>query len=107
MIVCSECGRAISDKAALCVGCGAPVERPIVARVPEAPARPAPLNAVATIRQLVLAVAITVAGVVAAMRAERLPGSGRLLSLAAALLLIVGISWALVSAVRLLAGSKP
>ena len=25
LIACSECGRAVSDKAAVCVGCGAPL----------------------------------------------------------------------------------
>jgi len=25
LIACSECGRAVSDKAAVCIGCGAPL----------------------------------------------------------------------------------
>lgn len=36
LIQCEECGRQISDRAAACPGCGAPVQ-PMVAQEPEAP----------------------------------------------------------------------
>lgn len=36
LVTCEECGRAVSDKAAACVGCGAPI---VQAAPPPAPAR--------------------------------------------------------------------
>jgi predicted amidophosphoribosyltransferase len=37
LIECSECGREISDKAAACPGCGAPVEKATQATEPDDP----------------------------------------------------------------------
>lgn len=38
LIQCSECGREVSDKAAACPGCGAPIAAPAASPAPAAPA---------------------------------------------------------------------
>jgi hypothetical protein len=104
MIVCGECGRAVSSKAAACVGCGAPIEiAPGINPVQRA-GKPTPLNSRTVRRHLYLAIATLLLGVAAAVVADRAHGPGRGLSLAAALLLIVGIAWTLVGIVRLWTG---
>jgi hypothetical protein len=47
LVKCSECGREISDKAAACVGCGAPVDgaKPAAAKPAQRPTAPAPARA--------------------------------------------------------------
>lgn len=37
LIQCSECGREVSDKAAACPGCGAPIAAPAASPAPAAP----------------------------------------------------------------------
>jgi hypothetical protein len=104
MIVCGECGRAVSSKAAACVGCGAPIEiAPGINLVPET-GKPKPLNSKTVKRHLLLAVATLLLGVAAAVVADRVHARGSGLSLAAALLLILGITWTLVGIVRLWTG---
>jgi hypothetical protein len=106
MIVCSECGRAVSDKAAACIGCGAPIASPSqIDWVPRA-ARVKP----ATLKQLrlhLLGGSVTLGlGLCAALATDSLPGSG-VDKLAGALLLIAGIAWTLVTLVRLWAFERP
>lgn len=107
MIVCNECGRAVSNKATACVGCGAPIASPseieMVAR--DKPAKPPTLG---TLKRHLLGGSITLAlGLFAAMAADRLQSSNRIDQLIAALLLIAGISWTLVTLVRLWSFRRP
>lgn len=101
MIVCSECGRAISNKANACVGCGAPIASASeIEMIPRnKPIKPPTLSG---LKRHLLGGSITLAlGLFAAMAADRLQSSNRLDQLIAALLLIAGISWTLVTLVRL------
>jgi hypothetical protein len=107
MIVCSECGRAVSNKATACVGCGAPISSPseieMVAR--NKPVKPPTLGA---LKRHLIGGAITLAlGLFAAMAADRMQSSNRIDQLIAALLLIAGISWTLVTLVRLWSFKRP
>jgi hypothetical protein len=103
IIKCSECGRAISDKAAACVGCGAPLGAggppPAFNREPvytdTAPMTPAQLR-----WRLALSSLTLVLGVIAADAASRHPGGGPVARTLSALLLIVGLCWFIVAAVQ-------
>ncbi len=114
MILCDECGRAVSDKAAACVGCGAPIasRAPLQpSRAPQRVARPAipsvPASARLIRRNLALALATLALGLAASSLAERTHGAGRLPVLAAALLLIAGLAGTLVWLVRWWAEREP
>jgi hypothetical protein len=101
MIACGECGRAVSSKARACIHCGAPIApnaemQPIIK---SAPAKPLTLGRVR--RDLKLSSATLLLGLFAAILVDRIPGANRVWSLIAALLLIAGISWTLVTLVRL------
>ena len=78
MMTCSECGRAVSSKAAACVGCGAPIEPPAGLAMARTPPPTPP-----SVRDL-----------------------RRHLALAVAALLIAGICWTLVTLVRLWAAKR-
>jgi hypothetical protein len=103
IIKCSECGRAISDKAAACVGCGAPVGAagppPAFNREPvyadNVPLSPAQLR-----WRLALSTLTLVLGVVAADAAGRHPAGAQVARTLAALLLIVGLCWFIVALVQ-------
>jgi hypothetical protein len=99
MITCSECGRAISNKAASCIGCGAPVATPELGYGVVAP--PAPLPMRTLWRHLLLSAGLSLLGLGLAVIADHRPDSGRWLALIAALLLIGGICWLIVTLVRL------
>ena len=99
IINCSECGRAVSDKAPACIGCGAPLapqdppsafnRAPIYTITP--PPTPAQLR-----WRLALSSLTLVLGVIASDAAGR-HGGGRLAATLAALLLIVGLCWFMVA----------
>ncbi len=103
IINCSECGRAVSDKAQACVGCGAPLARedprsafnrePVYTVTP--PLTPAQLR-----WRLALSSLTLVLGVIAADAAGRHGGGSRLAATLAALLLIVGLCWFMVAALQ-------
>jgi len=103
IIKCSECGRAISDRAAACVGCGAPIAAagppPAFNREPvytdTAPLTPAQLR-----WRLALSTLTLVLGVIAADTAGRHPGGGQVARTLSALLLIVGLCWFIVAMVQ-------
>jgi hypothetical protein len=102
IINCSECGRAVSDKAPACIGCGAPLVRedppsafnrePIYTISP--PPTPAQLRWRLGLSSLTL-----VLGVIASDAAGRHRG-GRLAATLAALLLIVGLCWFMVAVLQ-------
>jgi hypothetical protein len=103
IITCSECGRAISDKAAACVGCGAPLaasEPPSAFNREPVYTLSAPLTPAQLRWRLALATLTLVLGVIAADAAARhVPGSQLAKSLSA-LLLIVGLCWFIVAVVQ-------
>jgi len=101
IIKCSECGRAVSDRAPACIGCGAPISAPqsafnlVPARSAGAKLTPSQLR-----WRLALASLTLVLGVMAADAASRWPRGGRLASTLAALLLISGLCWFIIALVQ-------
>ena len=97
LITCGECGRAVSNKAAACIGCGAPIgDLPGVNLVPKRSA-PAPLSTKQIKRRAVLFLSMFVVGVVWASLAEHGQEHRRLWVFIAALLIIGGLSGLLVA----------
>jgi hypothetical protein len=106
MIKCSECGRAISDKADACVGCGAPISHsPDIDMAPKADKSPPP-TAQQIKRRAIWFLAMFVIGVVWAKFAERGHDGSRFPVLIAALLIIAGLSGLLVSLVHAVTSRK-
>ena len=96
LIACSECGRAVSDKATTCVGCGAPLSNsPGINLVPPRSTTPPPTRAQIK-RRVPIAVVVLALGVGLAVFANRPVVGAKLASFAAALLIIAGLSWLLV-----------
>jgi len=99
LIACSECGRAVSDKAAACIGCGAPLTTSSSSSglnlVPERPTSPPPTREQIK-RRTLLALSMLVLGVIWASFLDHRAGSGRLAAFLAALLIIGGLCWCLV-----------
>jgi uncharacterized membrane protein YvbJ len=96
LIACSECGRAVSNKAAVCIGCGAPLttsSSPIdlVAKRSNAP----PPTRAQIKRRALLSLSILALGLIWAVFLEHRP-SNRLALFMAALLIIGGLSWFMV-----------
>lgn len=105
LIACSECGRAVSDKATTCVGCGAPLATSSgIDLVPRRSKSPPPTRAQIK-RRLPVAVTVLVLGILLAAVADRPVVGAKLASFAAALLIIAGLSWLLVLLVHA-AGSR-
>lgn len=101
LIVCSECGRAVSNKASACIGCGAPITT--AAGIDMVP-KPTPIKRLSlpvVKRHLLISSIILGLGVIAAIIADHRQAANRLDQFIAALLLIAGISWTLVTLVRL------
>ena len=103
IIKCSECGRAVSDKAAACIGCGAPLapdeRHSAFSRAPiqtvTAPLTPAQLR-----WRLALAALTLVVGVIVADALSRHPGApplARIAKVLSALLLTTGLIWFIVA----------
>jgi hypothetical protein len=103
IIKCSECGRAISDRAAACVGCGAPLaasEPPSAFLREPAYIHSAPLSPAQRRWRLALSTLTLVLGVVAADAAARHAPASQLAKTLSALLLIVGLCWFIVAVVQ-------
>ncbi|HEY3730183.1 MAG TPA: hypothetical protein VGL28_02865 [Steroidobacteraceae bacterium] len=104
IIKCSECGRAVSDKAAACIGCGAPIVSPSAAPpgfniAPErTPVRP--LTSAQLRWRLGLSSATLVLGVIAADAASRWRPGSHLAATLSALLLICGLCWFIVAIIQ-------
>jgi hypothetical protein len=103
IITCSECGRAVSDKAAACIGCGAPLtsddsgsafsREPI--QTPATPLTPAQLRWRLGLSALTLALGVIVAHAVGG-RAD----VSQLVTTVSALLVIIGLVWFIVAIVQ-------
>jgi uncharacterized membrane protein YvbJ len=96
LIACSECGRAVSDKAAVCMGCGAPLTTSsspvdLVAKRSNAP----PPTREQIKRRALLSLSILALGLIWAVFLDHRPSS-RLASFMAALLIIGGLCWFMV-----------
>ena len=99
LIKCTECGRTVSDKAASCVGCGAPLERHTeVSQKPLPASAPPPTRKQLLVRTL-LCVVVFVLGV-AWSGALKQPAEGGAAAVAAALLVIAGLCGIIVCAVQ-------
>jgi hypothetical protein len=103
IIKCSECGRAVSDKAAACIGCGAPLtpaETPSAfLREPVYKITPPPSPSQLRWR-LALATLTLVVGVMAASAAEQHPIGGQMTKALSALLVIAGLCWFIVAVLQ-------
>jgi hypothetical protein len=95
LIACSECGRAVSDKATACIGCGAPLTT-------SSPINLVPKNSTALPptreqlkRRAVLSISLFTIGVIWAAFLDHRPDR-RLASFMAALLIIGGLCWFIV-----------
>jgi Na+-transporting NADH:ubiquinone oxidoreductase subunit NqrB len=97
IIKCSECGRAVSDKAAACIGCGAPLESPSAFNLVPKPSTAPPLTPNQLRWRLALASLTLVLGIIAADAVGHRPGSGRWAATLAALLVVVGLCWFIVA----------
>ncbi len=96
IIACSECGRAVSDKAAACVHCGAPLDTSSgMGLVPKRSRAPPPTREQIR-RGLFIAVSMLTLGVAGAIFLDHRPGAGRLAAFVSALLIIGGICGCLV-----------
>lgn len=96
LMACSECGRAVSDKAAVCIGCGAPLTKPssaidLVAKRSNAP----PPTRAQIKRRALLSLSILALGLIWAVVLDHRP-TNRLASFMAALLIIAGLCWFMV-----------
>src|ERR1700730_6114511 len=105
LIACSECGRAVSDKAASCIGCGAPLTTSSpIDLVPKRSNAPPPTRGQIR-RRAVLSLSMLVLGVLWAGFLDHRPGS-RLASFMAALLIIGGLCWLMVVLVHAVASRR-
>jgi hypothetical protein len=107
LMLCSECGRSVSDKAATCVGCGAPIgasdsdsdsanadsRSPFLAA--PLPSKGPPLSRTALRWRAVLAATTFTVGLIMTIRMDR--GGNRSMVTLATLLLISGLCWLIVA----------
>ena len=100
IIKCSECGRAVSDKAPACIGCGAPLtaddRHASFSREPVQTAQ-APLTPAQLRWRLALASLTLVLGVIVADAVGRHPGLPQVARTLAALLVTTGLGWFIVA----------
>jgi hypothetical protein len=103
MIRCSECGRAISDRAVACIGCGAPLSAvPGVNWLPARAVGPAPTGRQIA-RRAALAASALGFGVLWANGIGAHPGGSRIAATLAALLVIVGLCGCVVALLQTVA----
>jgi hypothetical protein len=100
IIKCGECGRAVSDKAAACIGCGAPLagadRHSSFNREPAQSVAP-PLTAAQLRWRLALSALTLVLGVIVADAVGRHPGLPQAARTLSALLVIAGLVWFIVA----------
>ena len=94
LIACSECGRAVSNKASVCIGCGAPLTSSSINLVTQRSNAPPPTREQIK-RRAFLSLAMLVLGVILADLLDHRPDS-RLASFMAAMLIIGGLCWLMV-----------
>src|ERR1700730_2660617 len=105
LIACSECGRAVSDKATVCIGCGAPLTTSSpIDLVPKRSKAPPPTREQIK-RRALLSLSILALGLIWAEVLEHRPG-GRLALFMAALLIIVGLCWFMVVLIHALSSRR-
>lgn len=97
LIKCSECGRTVSDKASACVGCGAPIGKFMVFNAAPEPTFSAPLSGRQLTLRGLLAASILAVGIIWASAADHQRDGGRFAETMAALLIIVGLCWCIVT----------
>ena len=106
MITCSECGRAVSNKAAACIGCGAPLSASHDVNF----AMPAKVNAPPSPQQIkrraALSLVLLVAGMAWASLVDHAHADHRMPVFLSALLIIGGICGLLLAVVHAMT-SKP
>src|ERR1700688_1115205 len=95
VIAGSECGRAVSDKAAVCIGCGAPLTTSSPIDLVPRRSNALPPTREQIKRRALLSLSILALGLIWAVFLDHRPGS-RLASFMAALLIIVGLCWFMV-----------
>lgn len=106
LILCSECGRSVSDKAAACVGCGAPIGSSASADAEShspfaaapLPSKGPPLSRTALRWRAVLATITFIVGLIMTIRMDR--GGNRAMVTLATLLLISGLCWLIVAVLQ-------
>ena len=97
LITCSECGRAVSTKASACIGCGAPLALSSgVDAVPKRSNAPPPTREQIK-RRALSSLATLILGVVWAGFLDHPSANNRLASFAAAMLIIGGMCWLIVT----------
>jgi hypothetical protein len=100
IVKCSECGRAVSDKAAACIGCGAPLtaddRQSAFGREPVHTVT-APLTSAQLRWRLALASLTLVLGVIVADAVGRHPGLPQVAKTLSALLVTTGLVWFIVA----------
>jgi hypothetical protein len=95
LIACRECGRAVSDKASACIGCGAPLTAETsIDLVPKRSTAPPPTRQQIR-RRATASLSMFAVGLLWAFYLDGHPGN-RLASFVSALLLIGGLCWSLV-----------
>lgn len=100
MITCSECGRQVSDKAAACIGCGAPLTSRSGIRLAPA-ASPASPPTRAQIRwRLAAASLMLLVGVIVAARSTQMGRLAHVVAIAATFLILIGLAWLLITLVQ-------
>ena len=95
LVACGECGRAVSDKAAACIGCGAPLTQSSAIDLVPKPSNAPPPTRTQIKRRAILSLSILVIGVVLAGFFDQRSG-GRLALLGATLMIIGGLCGLLV-----------
>lgn len=96
LIACGECGRAVSDKAAACVGCGAPLSASSSIDLAPKPTKAVPPTRAQIRRRALLAAATFGGGLISAALLDGRFGGNRLASFLAAMLIIAGLCGLLV-----------
>lgn len=101
LIRCSECGRAVSDQAAACIGCGAPLPSSTNSAFTIAPLRSkSPALTRVQLRWRMLLAALTfIGGLLLTMHVDR-QGGNRITATLAALLVISGLCWLIVAGLQ-------
>jgi|SRR5580698_8943037 hypothetical protein len=100
MITCSECGRAISDRAPACVGCGAPVGTHSGLNLEPVPSSGLPPTKSQLRWRLLLAAMMLLIGIIAARGGAHLSRLAWLVHAAATALILIGLVWLLITLVQ-------
>src|ERR1700730_5352906 len=95
LIACSECGRAVSNKATVCIGCGAPLTTSSPIDLVTQRSNTPPPTREQIKRRAFMSLAMLVLGVIWAGFLDHRPDT-RLASFMAALLIIWGLCWLMV-----------